>query len=65
MAQKRKVGRPRAGADKRDKRITVVLTTAEYDTLVEQAQAIGVPLFLLSRWLLTGHPIPRPPLAKK
>jgi hypothetical protein len=55
---KRKVGRPQGGAQKRDKRVTVLLTSAEHTKFVAEAETLGVPLFLYGRWLLTRHPIP-------
>ncbi len=57
-AKKRKVGRPRGGKDKREKRLTIVLTEAEHTKLLGEADAIGVPVFLYARWLITRHPIP-------
>jgi hypothetical protein len=62
--KKRKVGRPNAGVAKRDRRITLVLTAAEHGKLKTAANEIGVPLYLLARWKLTDHPIPRPPAKK-
>jgi hypothetical protein len=56
--KKRKVGRPQGGPEKRSKRITIVLTPTEHARFVAEAEAIGVPLFLYGRWLLTRHPIP-------
>lgn len=56
--RKRKVGRPRGGAQKRDKRITVVLTSDEHAKFVADAERLGVPLFLYARWLITRHSIP-------
>jgi hypothetical protein len=56
--KKRKVGRPAGGPEKRDKRVTIVLTAGEHTKLTAEADALGVPLFLYGRWLLTRHPIP-------
>lgn len=61
MASKRKrVGRPRAEEQKRDHRVVVILTAEEHATFVAEAQELGVPTYLYSRWLLTRHPIPQP-----
>lgn len=56
--KKRKVGRPRSGSEKRDVRVTLLLTAEEHAKFVEEAEELGVPLFLYGRWLLTRHPIP-------
>jgi hypothetical protein len=57
-AKKRKVGRPRGGPEARTERVTILLTPEEKARFVAQAEALGVPTFLLGRWLITRHPIP-------
>lgn len=56
--KRKKVGRPRQAEQKRSQRVTILLTAEEHAAFVAQAEAIGVPLFLYGRWLLTRHPIP-------
>jgi hypothetical protein len=56
--KKKKVGRPRSGPEKRSTRVTFLLTPEEHAKFVAEAEALGVPLFLYGRWLLTRHPIP-------
>lgn len=56
--KKRKPGRPQAGEQARDQRVTFLLTAEEKERFEREAQELGVPTYLYGRWLLTRHPIP-------
>lgn len=64
-SKRRKAGRHPTSPEKREHRLTVALTTLEMKKLDAEVKKIGLPRYLLVRWRVTDHPIPRPPIKKR